>query len=255
MSRVSVVIPLYNDCSGIGRAVRSVVNQRHLKEIVVVDDCSTDESRAVAEKLALEFGMVRVLGLEQNAGPALARNLGVAATGGEYLCFLDSDDECLENYFADLVPLLDENPRIHAFKVGIEYFDPVKGFILPPYDPRYSAVVFSSACNVMLRRESFLKMGGFSTDPVFRAAHGGEDVAFCTALAECLPPLGKIDRQYYRCWSRANSHIDKFMANTRLAKTDDGFEFMSLSEDQQPGGRVEAAIRKYSDSVRKNLSL
>ena len=85
-------------------------------------------------------------------------------------------------------------PDMHAIKVGMEYYDPIRGYILPPFDPRYQAVVFSSACNVMIRRESFHLLGGFSTDPAFREAHGGEDAAFCAALAEHLPPLGKVDR-------------------------------------------------------------
>lgn len=253
MSRVSVVIPLYNDCMGIERAIRSVLKQQQLKEVIVVDDCSTDESCAVVEGIVREIEAVRLLTLDENSGPAIARNVGADASRGEYLCFLDSDDEFLDNYFADVVPMLDANPEVHAFKVGMEYLDPVKGYILPPYDPRYVAVVFSSACNVMMRRLSFLKMGGFPSDPIFRASHGGEDVAFCSALAKHLPPLGKVDRAYYRCWSYAGSHVDKFLASTRLANNSDRFEFVSLSKDQQPGGPLEQAIADYSEMVRENL--
>jgi glycosyltransferase involved in cell wall biosynthesis len=233
--------------------VRSVLKQAQLNEIIVVDDCSTDDSRAVADALCRDTGLARVVGLEKNSGPAVARNLGAALATGDFLCFLDSDDEFLENYFADLVPMLDANPEMHAFKVGMEYFDPLKGYILPSYDPRYRAVVFSSACNVIIRRESFLKMGGFSTDEAFRAAHGGEDAAFCSALAQYLPPLGRVDRAYYRCLSYTGSHVDKFLANTRLAESADGFEFVTLSADQEPGGRLAQALRLYSEMVRVNL--
>jgi len=227
--------------------------QAHLKEIIVVDDCSTDDSRSVADALCRDTGLVRVVGLEENSGPAVARNFGAAIADGGFLCFLDSDDEFLGNYFADVVPMLDANPEMHAFKVGMEYFDPIKGYILPSYDPRYRAVVFSSACNVIIRRESFLKMGGFSTDPAFRAAHGGEDAAFCSALAQYLPPLGRVDQAYYRCWSCSGSHVDKFLANTRLAENPDGFEFVKLSADQQPGGGLAQALGRYSQKVMANL--
>jgi glycosyltransferase involved in cell wall biosynthesis len=253
MSRVSVVIPLFNDCQEIGRSIRSALRQHELKEIIVVDDCSTDESCAVVEDIAREETVVRLLQLEKNSGPAVARNFGVAASQGEFLCFLDSDDEFLDNYFTDVISMLDANPKVHAFKVGMEYFDPVKGYILPSYDPRYIAVVFSSACNVMIRRESFLKMGGFPDDSIFRASRGGEDAAFCSALAKYLPPLGRIDKAYYRCWSYAGSHVDRFLANTRLADIQDGFEFVSLGKDQQPGGPLEQAIEKYSRKVGANL--
>ncbi len=253
MSRVSVVIPLFNDCARIERAIRSALKQAALKEIVVVDDCSADKSYSVVECLALEHEELRLFRLEQNRGPAVARNFGASLSQGEFLCFIDSDDEYLDNYFSEVIPMLDANPDVNAFKVGMEYFDPVKGYILPPYDPRYLAVVFSSACNVMMRRESFLKMGGFPDDSIFRASRGGEDAAFCSALAKYLPPLGRIDKAYYRCWSYAGSHVDKFLANTRLADTQDGFEFVLLGIDQQPNGPLEQAIEKYFKKVNANL--
>ncbi len=254
MSRVSVVIPLFNDYSHIERAIRSALKQAALKEIIVVDDCSTDESCSFVERLALDHEELRLLRLEQNGGPAVARNFGASISQGEFLCFLDSDDEFLDNYFSEVMPMLDANPEVHAFKVGMEYFDPVKGYILPPYDPRYVAVVFSSACNVMIRRASFMKTGGFPSDPVFRASRGGEDAAFCSALAKYMAPLGRIDKAYYRCWSYAGSHVDRFLANTRLANNQDGFEFVLLGIDQQPGGALEEAIEKFSRNVSANLA-
>lgn len=254
MSRVSVVIPLFNDSNFIRRAVESVLRQMHLKEIVIVDDCSTDDSVAIAEALAVEFAEVSVISLPENSGPAMARNVGATHVSGDFICFLDSDDEFIEGYFADVVPILDSNPEMHALKVGMEYIDPIRGYILPNFDPRYRAVVFSSACNVMIRLQSFLKMHGFPIDPAFRQAHGGEDAAFCSALAEFLPPLGDIDRVYYRCWSNADSHVHRFLATTRLAEQNpDGFEFVVVSEDQKPGGNLSEALFRYVDSVRLNL--
>lgn len=255
MSRVSVVIPLFNDCQEIERAIRSALAQHGLKEIVVVDDRSTDQSYAFVEDIASNEPLVRLLQLEKNSGPAVARNFGAVASQGEFLCFLDSDDEFLDGYFSDIIPILDANPDIHAFKVGMEFIDPVKGYILPSYDPRYIAAIFSSACNVMIRRESFLKMKGFPDDSIFRAKRGGEDAAFCSALAKYLPPLGRVDKAYYRCWSYAGSHVDRFLANTRLADNQDGFEFVALGKDQQPGGPLEQAIEEYSRNVCVNLGV
>lgn len=253
MSRVSVVIPLYNDHLRIERAIHSALNQPHLKEVIVVDDCSTDDSIEVVQRLAAEVSEVRFFSLDENSGPAVARNFGAAMSSGDFLCFLDSDDEFLEGYFAEIVPLLDDNPSFHAFKVGMEFFDPVRGYVLPTYDPRYVAAIFSSACNVMIRRKSFFKMGGFPVDPAFRSVNGGEDAAFCEALAEYLAPLGKIERPYYRCWSYEGSHLHRFLSNTRLAESKDGFEFVSLTNDQQLGGNLAKALREYSNKVRENI--
>ena len=87
--KVSVVIPCYNAEPYLGEALRSVLNQtRSPAEVVVVDDGSTDGSRAVAE----QFGdRVRVL-TERQGGASLARNHGVRHVSGEALMFFDADD-------------------------------------------------------------------------------------------------------------------------------------------------------------------
>jgi hypothetical protein len=97
-------------------------------------------------------------------------------------------------------------------------------------------------------------MGGFSTDPLFREANGGEDVAFCQAIAQHLAPLRKIDKVFYRCWSQAGSHVDKFLQETRLAAVKDGFEFVQLTEQQKPGGGLEQAIAAYMKRVAERLA-
>lgn len=88
--RVSVVIPCYNRAGILGRAIRSALAQTVVPdEIIVVDDGSRDESVAVARG----FGD-RVRVIEQpNGGAAAARNRGIAAAQGDWIAFLDSDDE------------------------------------------------------------------------------------------------------------------------------------------------------------------
>lgn len=255
MATVSVVIPLYNDAARIERAIRSVLAQNFLSEVIVVDDCSLDSSAQVVRQIQEQDSRVHLYSLPENSGPAVARNLGAEKANGELLAFLDSDDEYLRGYFADLVPLMLEEPTLHACKVGMEFWDPVKGWILPAYDPRYPAVVFSSSCNVLMRRKSFLRMGGFPVNSEFKGASGGEDVAFCQAVATYLPPLRRIDAIYYRCWSRAGSHVDKFLQETRLAAVKDGFEFVRLSDQQQPGGDLELAIKHYLAGVSSRLQV
>jgi glycosyltransferase involved in cell wall biosynthesis len=190
----------------------------------------------------------------KNSGPAAARNVGASHAQGDYLCFLDSDDQFLDGYFQEIVAIMESAPHMHAVKVGMEFYDPLKGYILPNYDPRYVSVIFSSPCNVMIRRKSFHLLGGFSEDPVFRGNHGGEDVAFCKALAEHLSPLGRIDKTYYRCWSCEGSHVDNFLATTRLADNPDGFEFVGMDEARKPGGTLDLAIRHYMDEVKARVA-
>ncbi|WP_411034216.1 glycosyltransferase family 2 protein [Shinella sp. BYT-45] len=88
---VSVVIAAYNAADTVGRAIRSAVAQEGVSvEVVVVDDCSADETRAAVTSLG--EAAVRLIALERNRGPGGARNAGFAAANGRWIAVLDSDD-------------------------------------------------------------------------------------------------------------------------------------------------------------------
>lgn len=87
---VSVIIPVFNREDVIARAIRSVLDQTYeALEIIVVDDGSTDQTVETCK----EFGDRIRLIHQENAGPAAARNRGIYHSRGEYIAFLDSDDE------------------------------------------------------------------------------------------------------------------------------------------------------------------
>lgn len=92
---ISVIIPLYNKEPIIERTVRSVLSQSYKDfELIVVDDGSTDNSVAVFEHIQDE----RITIIKQeNGGPGSARNTGVAHAKGDWIIFLDADDELLPN--------------------------------------------------------------------------------------------------------------------------------------------------------------
>jgi CDP-glycerol glycerophosphotransferase len=93
---VTVVVIAFDDADRLPRAVASVLRQSHRAvEVVVVDDCSTDGTGEVANALAAAHpDRVRALHLETNSGGcSRPRNVGVAHARGEYVMFLDSDDE------------------------------------------------------------------------------------------------------------------------------------------------------------------
>jgi len=97
---VSTVIPVYNRAAMLREAVDSVLAQTWRPiEIVIVDDGSTDDTPAVEDELVQRFhGIVRVL-RQENAGPGVARQLGLESAQGEFVQFLDSDDLLLPEKF------------------------------------------------------------------------------------------------------------------------------------------------------------
>lgn len=91
---VSIVIPSFNSARYIRQTIASVRNQSLADwELVVVDDGSTDDSPALVENQIRSDSRIRLLRLGRNAGrPAVPRNVGVRATRGRYVAFLDADD-------------------------------------------------------------------------------------------------------------------------------------------------------------------
>lgn len=112
---VTTIIPVYNRPALLLEAVDSVFAQTYRPiEIIIVDDGSTDETAAVADKLAEEHvEIVRVLHIA-NGGPGLAREAGRLAARGHYIQHLDSDDVLLPHKFEMQVAALETSPECGA---------------------------------------------------------------------------------------------------------------------------------------------
>jgi Glycosyltransferases involved in cell wall biogenesis len=94
--KVSVIIPVYNVSAYIERCLLSVLDQTWQDlEIIVVDDCTPDDSMAIVRRIAqshLRGSIIRCFAHEQNRGLSAARNTGIKNVTGEYVYFVDSDD-------------------------------------------------------------------------------------------------------------------------------------------------------------------
>ena len=249
---VSVVIPCFNHGRTLERAVVSALRQDDVHEIILIDDASTDDSLEVGRALAARDSRLQVYSQPVNSGPGAARNRGVSLATSPFICFLDADDELLGNFFGDALALFDKSPELIVAKCEVEFFDPVKGYILPAYDPRHTAAILSSSCGMVMRREHYQRMGGFSEDTVFRGPAGGEDVAFMQAVMAHFQPIARIEQPGYKVWSKAGSHLDKFLASTRLTSTG-SFEFMPDPKRQANADVVASAVASYLKQVKQLL--
>ena len=104
MPFISIIIPLYNKKSIVSRSIQSVLGQSYQDlELIVVDDGSTDGSVAVMEQI--KDKRIRLI-RQENGGPSKARNIGTKNAKGDWIIFLDADDEMTEGalaHFSDLV--------------------------------------------------------------------------------------------------------------------------------------------------------
>lgn len=90
---VSVIIPVYNASKTIEKTINSVLDQSYTNfELIAIDDCSTDNSFEILEKLSSEDNRIILYRNSKNLGVAKTRNIGIDIARGEFISFLDSDD-------------------------------------------------------------------------------------------------------------------------------------------------------------------
>ncbi len=109
---ISIIIPVYNAESFLDRCLESIVNQEYKNlRIILVEDCSKDNSRKVCEKWVAKDDRIELVALDKNGGAANARNQGLERVNFEdgFVAFVDADDYLHPTYFTYLYELLKEN--------------------------------------------------------------------------------------------------------------------------------------------------
>ncbi len=107
--KVSIVVPIYNVEKYLDRCIKSILNQTYKNiEIILVDDGSADESGAIADRYADTDDRIRVIH-KANGGLSDARNAGIDICGGEYICFVDSDDAIDSRYVSCMLEACQKN--------------------------------------------------------------------------------------------------------------------------------------------------
>lgn len=105
---ISIIMSAYNAQKTIEKAINSCLNQSYKDiEVIVVNDCSTDNTKQIVEDLANKDSRVKLINHEVNKGAGLARRAGIENIKGEYMTFLDSDDylkkNCLKKLYDALI--------------------------------------------------------------------------------------------------------------------------------------------------------
>jgi len=169
MSSVSVVITTYNRPQFLKRAVQSALQAGPDLEVIVVDDCSTDETPDVCSELA----DVRYIRLTTNQGLAHARNVGVAESSSEFIAFLDDDDLRLPDSLEKQLCKMMAEERIALCYARALIADARRqlptGEIYPSECPQGDIFWellennFIPMPTVLVRKSALLELGGFNT--------------------------------------------------------------------------------------------
>ena len=129
---ISVIMPAYKGGAMIEPTMRSVLAQTFADfEVIVVDDCSPDDT--LARLRAIADPRVIVIAAERNGGPVASRNRAFAAARGRYIVGLDQDDLCHPERFARQWAFLDAHPEVVLVASAVDYLE--DGAIQPPRAP------------------------------------------------------------------------------------------------------------------------
>ncbi len=184
MSRISVIIPLYNKAKEIRRTLRSIAEQNvQPLEIIVVDDGSTDGSAEVVE--AMSIPLLRLV-RQDNRGVSAARNRAMQLAEGEWVALLDGDDCWERGYLANVERMIDSYPAAAA--IGTAFLVDDGKCLVAGNTPEVEGVVdfFRESMSryvlipsaTVLRREVALGLGGFP-----EGMRMGEDQYLWTKIA------------------------------------------------------------------------
>ena len=173
MKKVSIITPAYNAAAVIGDTIHSVIGQTYKNwEIIIVDDCSTDNTYEVACKFAKKDNRIKVLRHKSNHGVAAARNTALAAATGEYIAFLDSDDLWLPNKLECQIAFMEEKNCVLSY-TAYQSFDPRTGqrgkIISVPAKMRYQDIFKNTAIACLTVMVDRKKSGPFEMPPLNHA--------------------------------------------------------------------------------------
>lgn len=176
-ARLSIVMPLFNKSAYVAAALQALLPQLKAgDEIIVVDDCSTDEGPAIAQRLLDGTPGAQVLRMAGNAGPASARNTGARASSGSHLLFFDADDvpaPTLLDALRDTIARF-PNDAVFAYRIAFQ----ARGETWTKLDPGMLTVAerrpkhafahdsvhgrtLCTASSTCVARQAFMEVGGF----------------------------------------------------------------------------------------------
>jgi glycosyltransferase involved in cell wall biosynthesis len=189
---ISVIVPCRNAAGVLEAQMEALARQRcdAAWEVVIVDNGSTDDTRAVAERYRTKVPQLSIVEARERCGAAYARNTGARAAEGLNVAFCDADDEVEEGWLAAVADALRDHQAI-AFRTDtaklnhgavertIRQSDGLQLYTYPPYLPY-------SGGTIAMRRELFLKLGGFDetmlacedADLCWRVQHAGLPLYF-----------------------------------------------------------------------------
>ena len=152
---VSIIITNYNYSRYVSRAIRSCLNQRSVNhEVIVVDDCSTDNS---IETMSPFLDEINLVSTSQNSGIAVASNLGIHHAKGQFFIRVDADDYVNSDMCYIMKTYLEANHDVFCVSCDYLIVDDFENTLERRYAEKQNI-----SCGIMYRKDVFMASGGYN---------------------------------------------------------------------------------------------
>lgn len=167
---ISVIIPTYNRANYIKRALESVINQTYKNvEVIVVDDNSSDNTEEIVKNYSNKHNFIKYIKHDKNKGGSAARNTGVENSSGDFIAFLDSDDEWVETKLEKCIKIFNSNQDVDLIYSDIYLVNELTNKEVIDkkelWDDYYFGLlqrnIIGGTSSIVIRRSVFEQVGGF----------------------------------------------------------------------------------------------
>lgn len=233
MKKVSVIIPCFNQELYIEETVKSVLAQTYPEiEIIVIDDCSTDNSTQIVNNLISKNKNITLIKNQSNMGVIFSRNNGISNAAGEYILPLDGDDKIAPSYIEKAVKILESDETIGMVYCKSRFFGlknkkcKIKPFSID--EILHKNCIFVTA---LFRKSTWEKVGGFKE----YMKYGLEDWDFWLSVLEnglrpyCINEIlffyrkqnnsrnNTFANRQYELWQNIiKNHLDLYLSNKSI---------------------------------------
>lgn len=160
---VSIITPSYNSAKFIAETIQSVQNQTYSNwEMIIVDDGSSDETENVVLSIIQNDNRIQFHKLNQNSGPAVARNTGIEKASGDYMTFIDADDIWFPTFIENNIKTINETgiPFVFSsYRRANEELEFVYSDFIVPHKVSYTDILKSNSISCLTAFLDIKKLG------------------------------------------------------------------------------------------------
>jgi len=244
MKGITVIVPCYNVEKYIDKCVQSLINQTYKNlEIILVDDCSTDNTWKIINKYSKNYENIKCIKNEKNRGAGYSRNIALKQAKNDYISFIDSDDYIEDNYYESMMKQLKlEKSDLIVCDIFVKY-DSVDGTNqrstacegkIEKYNFIHNGLA-ASPCNKIFKKQDLLKYP-------FPEGIMNEDIATVLAIIINSKKISYNNEVYYNYVQRKSSVQNSSLSNSRL----DIFKSLDILEKRVP---INKKNSKYWEAI------